>query len=133
MTGREGEVLWEPPEELLADSKMARYMKARGCSSYDELWRWSVDDIEGFWRSIWELFEVGPPPERVLGSGTMPGAEWFPGTRLNYAEHLFRGARAGETAIVHASESSALAELSWDELGDQVARCAAGLRRLGVG
>jgi acetoacetyl-CoA synthetase len=112
---------------------MARYMKARGCASYDELWRWSVDDIEGFWRSIWELFEVGAPPERVLGSGTMPGAEWFPGTRLNYAEHLFRGARAGETAIVHASESSALAELSWDELGDQVARCAAGLRRLGVG
>jgi acetoacetyl-CoA synthetase len=133
MTAREGEVLWEPPEELLADSKMARYMKARGCASYDELWRWSVDDIEGFWRSIWELFEVGAPPERVLGSGTMPGAEWFPGTRLNYAEHLFRGARAGETAIVHASESSALAELSWDELGDQVARCAAGLRRLGVG
>ncbi|MEA2456161.1 MAG: acetoacetyl-CoA synthetase, partial [Thermoleophilaceae bacterium] len=67
------------------------------------------------------------------GSGTMPGAEWFPGTRLNYAEHLFRGAREGETAIVHASESSPLAELSWDELGDQVARCAAGLRRLGVG
>ena len=62
----------------------------------------------------------------------MPGAEWFPGAQLNYAEHLFRGARPGETAIVHASESEPLRELTWDELADQVARCAAGLRRLGV-
>jgi acetoacetyl-CoA synthetase len=126
-------VLWEPGEELLRDSKMARYMAARGFSSYDELWRWSVDDLEGFWRSLWELYEVGPLPTRVLGSTEMPGAEWFPGTQLNYAEHLFRGARDGETAIVHASESRALAELSWDGLADAVARCAAGLRRLGVG
>jgi acetoacetyl-CoA synthetase len=133
MAAREGRVLWEPPEELLSDSKMARYMRDRGCSSYDELWRWSVDDLEGFWRSIWELYEVGPAPERVLARAEMPGAEWFPGTRLNYAEHLFGGARGGDTAIVHASESSPLAELSWDGLGDAVGRCAAGLRRLGVG
>jgi acetoacetyl-CoA synthetase len=126
-------VLWEPGSELLTDSKMARYMAARGFFSYDELWRWSVEDLEGFWRSLWELYEVGPAPERVLASAEMPGAEWFPGTTLNYAEHLFRGARGPETAIVHASESRALAELSWDALAEQVARCAAGLRRLGVG
>jgi acetoacetyl-CoA synthetase len=126
-------VLWEPGEELLRDSKMARYLAARGFSSYDELWRWSVEDLEGFWRSVWELYEVGPAPERVLARAEMPGAEWFPGTELNYAEHLFRGTRGAETAIVHASESRALAELSWDSLADQVARCAAGLRRLGVG
>src|SRR5829696_7845373 len=133
VTAREGRVLWEPGEELLRDSKMARYLAARGFSSYDELWRWSVEDLEGFWRSVWELYEVGPAPERVLARAEMPGAEWFPGTELNYAEHLFRGARGAETAIVHASESRALAELSWDSLADQVARCAAGLRRLGVG
>ena len=126
-------MLWEPGSELLTESKMAHYMRDRGFDSYDELWRWSVDDLEGFWRSLWELYEVGPAPERVLARAEMPGAEWFPGTRLNYAEHLFRGARGGETAIVHASESRALAELSWDSLADQVARCAAGLRRLGVG
>ena len=62
----------------------------------------------------------------------MPGAEWFPGASLNYAERLFRAARPGETAIAHATESSPLAEMTWDELADQVARCAAGLRRLGV-
>ena len=80
MAAREGRVLWEPPEELLRDSKMARYMRDRGFDSYDELWRWSVDDLEGFWRSIWDLYEVGPSPERVLGSSEMPGADWFPGT-----------------------------------------------------
>ncbi len=126
-------MLWEPGSELLTDSKMARYMAARGFSSYDELWRWSVEDLDGFWRSLWELYEVGPAPERVLARAEMPGAEWFPGTQLNYAEQVFRGARGAEPAIVHASESRALAELSWDSLADQVARCAAGLRRLGVG
>jgi acetoacetyl-CoA synthetase len=133
MAAREGRVLWEPPEELLTGSKMALYMRERGFSSYEELWRWSVDDLDGFWRSIWDLYEVGPAPEQVLVRAEMPGAEWFPGTRLNYAEHLFGGGRGGEPAIVHATESSPLAELSWDELGDAVARCAAGLRRLGVG
>jgi acetoacetyl-CoA synthetase len=132
MAAREGRVLWEPGAELLRDSKMARYMAARGCSSYDELWRWSVEDLDGFWRSLWELYEVGPAPERALARADMPGAEWFPGVELSYAERLFRGARSGETAIVHASESQPLAELTWDELADQVAYCAAGLRRLGV-
>jgi acetoacetyl-CoA synthetase len=130
---REGRVLWEPPEELRSGSKLARFMAARGCSSYEELWRWSVEDLDGFWRSIWELYEVGPSPPRVLARAEMPGAEWFPGTELNYAEHLFRGGRGPETAIVHGSESQPLAELSWDSLADQVGRCAAGLRRLGVG
>src|SRR5215213_8184224 len=133
MVAREGRVLWEPPHELLSESKMALYMRARGCSSYEELWRWSVEDLEGFWRSIWDLYEVGPAPERVLAQAEMPGAQWFPDTRVNYAEHLFGGGRRGEPAIVHASESSPLAELSWHDLGDAVARCAAGLRRLGVG
>src|SRR5215211_4437673 len=133
MSTREGRVLWEPSEELLSDSKMARYMRARGVASYDELWRWSVEDLEGFWRSLWELYEVGPTPEHVLARAEMPGAEWFPGTRLNYAEHLLRGKSGDRAAIVHAGESRPLAQLSWDGLADQVARCAAGLRRLGVG
>ena len=144
---QEGRLLWEPPDELLTGSKLARYMRKRGFSSYEELWRWSVEDLEGFWGSIWEEYGLGPRPERVLGRAEMPGAEWFPDARLNYAEHLLGMGRPGEvergapgqagrlrqTAIVHATESSPLAELSWDELRDQVARCAAGLRRLGVG
>jgi acetoacetyl-CoA synthetase len=127
----EGELLWEPGDELRAGSKMAAYMRERGFADYDELWRWSVSDLEGFWASIWERYGLGPY-ERVLDSDEMPGAAWFPGASLNYAEYLLGMSRPGATAIVHASESSPLAELSWDELRDQVARCAAGLRRLGV-
>src|ERR671911_1712987 len=126
----EGRLLWTPSDP--ESTEMARFMRARGFSDYHELWRWSVEDLEGFWRSIWELYDVGPRPGRVLAGSEMPGAEWFPGTQVNFAEHIFRRARPGAAAIVHASESSPLAELSWDELRDQTARCAAGLRRLGV-
>jgi len=126
----EGQLLWTPSDPDA--SEMARFMRARGFSEYDELWRWSVEDLESFWGALWEWFEVDGSYDRVLGSAEMPGAEWFPGASLNYAERLFRAARPGEPAIVHATESSPPAEMSWDELADQVARCAAGLRRLGV-
>jgi acetoacetyl-CoA synthetase len=126
---REGDLLWEPH----GPSKMSAFIEERGFSDYHELWRWSVEDLEGFWGALWERFDLGPRPERVLARDEMPGAEWFPGTRVNYAEQVLRQARPGATAIVHASESSPLAELSWDELREQTARCAAGLRRLGVG
>ena len=108
-------------------------MRARGFSDYHELWRWSVEDLERFWASLWEWCGIDASYERVLGSRKMPGAEWFPGASLSYAEQLFRAARPGEPAIVHASESRGPGEVTWDELADQVARCAAGLRRLGVG
>src|SRR5919109_4069097 len=126
----EGQLLWTPSDPDA--SEMARLMRARDFSDYHELWRWSVDDLEGFWGALWDWFEIDSPHERVLGSSEMPGAEWFPGASLNYAEHLFGAARPGEVAIVHASESQPLAELRWEELADQVARCEAGLRRLGA-
>jgi acetoacetyl-CoA synthetase len=127
---REGTLLWEPADP--SGTQLARYMGDRGFSDYHELWRWSVEDLDGFWGSLWDWFGIGGSYERVLGRREMPGAEWFPGAELSYAEQIFRRARPGATAIVHASESQALAEITWDELGDQVACCAAGLRRLGV-
>ena len=101
---------------------------------YDELWRWSVDDLEGFWSAIWEFFDVQADgdPVPVLANAEMPGAEWFPNTRLNYAEHVFAGKDDSETAILHASELRELDSLSWAELREQVAAVAAGLRGLGV-
>jgi acetoacetyl-CoA synthetase len=128
----EGQLLWEPPEAYLKDSKMARFVSGRGFTTYDELWRWSVDDLDGFWRAIWEEYGVGAAPGQALARAEMPGAEWFPGAELNYAEYLLDRGRPGDTAIVHATESGPLAEMSWAELREQVARCAAGLRRLGV-
>jgi len=101
---------------------------------YEELWRWSVDDLEGFWGSIWDFFAVQADGgyDRVLGSRAMPGAEWFAGAQLNYAEHIFAGKDPSEVAILHASELRQLSELSWGELRAQVAAVAAGLRGLGV-
>jgi acetoacetyl-CoA synthetase len=141
MTSTEPEQLWQPPAELVEASRLAEYMRwleaERGLSfgSYEELWRWSVDDLEGFWGSIWDFFGVRADGERaaVLGSREMPGAEWFPGTRLNYAEHVFAGKDEEETAILHASELRELGELSWGDLRSQVAAVAAGLRELGLG
>src|SRR3954471_10964541 len=101
---------------------------------YAELWQWSVDELDGFWSAIWEVFDVQADgdPSPVLASRQMPGAQWFPNARLNYAEHVFAGKDDGETAILHASELRALGELSWGELRRQVAAAAAGLRDLGL-
>jgi acetoacetyl-CoA synthetase len=134
------EKLWDPPAELVERSRLREYMgwlaAERGLdfSTYDELWRWSVSDLEGFWSSIWEFFDVQADGEveRALGSREMPGAKWFAGTSLNYAEHVFAGVDDAETAIFHASELRELGELSWGELRAQVAAVAAGLRELGV-
>ena len=141
MSGAAPEKLWEPPAELVERSRMTEYMRwlaaERGLEldGYDDLWRWSVTDLEGFWSSIWDFFEVQADGgyDRVLSSHEMPGAEWFAGTRLNYAEHAFAGVDDAEPAILHASELRDLGELSWGELRAQVAAVAAGLRGLGVG
>ena len=125
-------LLWEPPAEMVERALMTRFMREHGHAGYDELWRWSVEDLEGFWAAIWEFFGVAGGYDRVLGSREMPGAEWFPGARLNYAEHLFRGKDQDAVAIVHASELREQAEWTWGELRERTARIAAGLRALGV-
>src|SRR4051812_25362906 len=131
MSGRE---LWKPSEERKERATMTRFMREQGHDDYHSLWQWSVDDLEGFWQAIWDFFGVqaSAEPERVLGSREMPGAEWFPGARLNYAEHIFRGKDDDGLALMHQSELRELGEVTWRELRDSVARCAAGLRALGV-
>jgi acetoacetyl-CoA synthetase len=136
-----GELLWEPSPELVERSRLREFMDwlrgERGLdfADYHQLWQWSVDDLDGFWSAVWEFFDVQADgdPAPVLASREMPGAEWFPNTRLNYAEHVFSGKRDEEVAILHASELRELDELRWGELRRQVAAVAAGLRELGVG
>jgi acetoacetyl-CoA synthetase len=125
-------LLWEPPAELVERAVMTRYMRERGFANYDELWHWSVTDLEGFWGSIWDFFGVAGEYDRVLAGREMPGATWFPGTQLNYAEHLFRGKDDDAVAIVHGSELRELGEVTWGELRRQTADMAARLRALGV-
>ena len=137
----EGELLWEPSEELIERAALTDYMRWLGrerdlsFNGYEELWEWSVTQLEEFWASMWEYFEIkaSKPYDAVLEERVMPGTKWFPGAELNYAEHVFRMARTGETAVVHASELRERAELTWDELEEQTARAAAALRELGVG
>jgi acetoacetyl-CoA synthetase len=134
-------VLWEPGEQFKVDTWLARYMRWLGdergvhVTSYEALWEWSVEDLEGFWASIWDYFGVSAsePYEAVLGSAQMPGADWFPGARLSYAEHVFRDRDPAAVAIRHASELRELDELTWGELRSLTERIAGGLRSLGVG
>jgi len=140
VSGAAPEKLWEPPDELVERSRLREFMRwlrserGLGFATYDELWQWSVDDLEAFWSAIWDFFEVQADGEyeRALGSREMPGAEWFAGTSLNYAEHVFAGKDEADIAILHASELRELGELRWGELRAQVAATAAGLRALGV-
>jgi acetoacetyl-CoA synthetase len=139
--------LWEPSAEQRARTEMSRFMlwagerRNRPFADYDELWRWSVNELEDFWASIWEYFGVraSRSPERVLGSRRMPGASWFQGAELNYAENMLSGLGSSTgrdpaaVAVLHTSELRALDQMSWGELTEQVAGVAGGLRALGVG
>ena len=133
------EVLWAPPADALERSRFGawlRYLAAeRGVSlaGYAEAWRWSVEDVPAFWSSIWDHFGVvaHDAPTSVLDDATMPGARWFPGATLNYAENVIARAPAGEAVLSH-SQTRATLSLSGPDLRDQVARARAGLVRLGV-
>jgi len=141
MSGAAREVLWRPTPARVAATKLERYRRwleeSRGLklADYAQLHRWSVTELESFWESIVEHFgvEFATPPRRTLDSHRMPGARWFEGATLNYAEHIFRGRDEEATAIAHASELRELDTLSFGELRRQTARIAAGLRALGVG
>ena len=137
---RDPTVLWQPGEAFARRTRLRAYMRwlaaerAVHVATYDDLWRWSVDDLEGFWSSIAAYFDVRfhAPPRAVLGRREMPGAQWFSGATLSYPEHILRGGDDAAVAIRHASELRPLAELTWGELRALAARIQAGLRDLGV-
>ena len=134
-------LLWEPDAERIERATLTRYTRwlseTRGLDfdDYEALWRWSVDDLDAFWASIWEYFEVQAevPYARVLGSRAMPGAEWFPGARLSFAGHVFAGKDDDAVAIRHASEAREGGEWTWADLRAHSAELAAGLRALEIG
>jgi acetoacetyl-CoA synthetase len=137
---RSGEKLWEPSPEAIERSAMTAYARwlerERGVTTngYEELWRWSVSELEDFWASIWDYFEVisNSRPATALAERKMPGARWFEGAELNYAEHIFRDKDPDALAIQHMAEGGELGQIRWGELRDRVAAMAAGLRELGV-
>ncbi len=125
----------ESRTEPAARTKVGEFLARAAGSDYASLWRWSVEHLEDFWQAIWDYFEVqaSSPYSAILSSRAMPGAEWFPGAQLNFAEHVFRQRTAARPALMFRSETAPLTSISWDELYDQTSRCAAGLRAAGVG
>jgi acetoacetyl-CoA synthetase len=136
----EGQVLWQPSAAWIEATRMSAYQRwlqrERGLRFADHtaLWQWSVDQIEPFWQSIWDHFDVQADGSRepVLASPQMPGASWYPNARLNYAEHVFRNASAGRPALIVRREEAATREVSWAELRRDTGALAAKMRALGV-
>ncbi len=112
----------------------------RGLSfaSYRELWRWSTTELDAFWQSIWDYADLRSPTPHtaVLGRNVMPGAQWFPGAQVNYAQQVFRHVdaahAAGQPAVISDDEKGRVRELSWPELRRQVASLALHLQAQGV-
>ena len=143
--------LWTPGPERIDRAQVTRFHDrvardhgapprdtADPLAAYTALHAWSVREPEAFWRALTEWFDVrfGAPYSQVLADPAMPGARWFPGATVNYAEHALRPAldpaRADEPALLHLDESQQIGTVSWAELSRQVASLAAALRRLGV-
>ncbi|MFJ1598944.1 acetoacetate--CoA ligase [Streptomyces sp. NPDC088261] len=137
--------LWQPDPARIAAAAVTRFQTwaaerygAPAEGGYAALHRWSVEELDTFWTALADWFDVrfSTPYERVLGADTMPGAQWFPGATLNYAEHALRTAldpgRADTPALVYVDETQEQRSVSWSELRDQVGALAAALRDLGV-
>lgn len=136
----EGELLWQPDQAWCERTHLVAYLRwlerERGLCfpDYAALWEWSVSELEEFWQSMWDYFGIraSVPAHRVLADRSMPGARWFPGARLNYAEHVLSARRHGGDALLWASEHDPLSTMSWQELAGAVRVLATRLRELGV-
>lgn len=137
----QGDIVWTPPADVLSTSRVGEFLawlareRDLEMTTHEELWRWSVTDLDGFWSAVWEFFEVRShaPYDTVLASREMPGARWFPGALLNYAEHaLGTDEDLDRVAVLGRSQTRDDVELTFGDLRDQVARTRAALERLGV-
>ena len=133
--------LWTPTDRFISESNLKRYEQwleeNRGLrfDSYREMWEWSVKDVEGFWESLWDYFEIinHSQYKRVLSSEEMPGSRWFEGAKLNYAEHIFRMKSDERPALEFRSETGRNETVSWQELEEKVAAIRAFLVNEGIG
>jgi acetoacetyl-CoA synthetase len=106
--------------------------------TYNDLWQWSVSELDAFWQSIWDYFEMQSPTPHtaVLANNVMPGAKWFPGAKTNYAHQVLRHVQAahaaGFPAVISINEKGLRREMNWPELRRQVAAMALHLQAQGV-
>jgi acetoacetyl-CoA synthetase len=139
-TASEPEIIWRPREGTLPGTGLGRYLswleQHRGLrfADYASLWAWSIADLPDFWLTIWQFFgvEASGDPNPVLAGQEMPGARWFPNSRLNYARHALRGSPE-DVVLVACSQTRDPVVVDRATLTEEVARVRTGLRRLGVG
>ena len=145
-----GKPMWQPSEDMIRNARITRYAEwlnetagkkfeisddpSGNIINYHNIWKWSIDRYEEFWKSIWDFFEVKSysPFSTVVSAGKMPGLKWFPGSSLNYAEHILRKSRNGETAIIYRREDGFRRTFSWNDLSRQAVSLASTLRSLGI-
>lgn len=121
-------LLWSPSDALRKSANVSKYMewlKIRwklAFNDYHQLWKWSVENVDDFWKSIWEYFDVQYDGSftQIVSSDPMPRVKWFQGTRLNYAEHIFQKKNDSRPAIIFKSENSAIKKISWNTLESEV-------------
>lgn len=137
---KEGEFMWEGTEEFKKQANITHYMdwlkenKNMSFENYNELWKWSVDDLEGFWKSIWEYFPVESkkPYSAVIEDNGMPGTKWFTNSIVNYAEHILKNDFTDKVAIYAESETRGSTEITWEQLKEKSKALAIKLKELGV-
>jgi acetoacetyl-CoA synthetase len=136
-----GKMLWTPSEERVKSSNMYRFLlfvndkRGKAFTDYDGLYEWSVNHLADFWADVWEFVDIRASRgyDRVLDNEKkMPGAKWFPGARLNFAENLLR-VRDNSVALIFKGEDHPVRRMTYAELYDEVARLAKSLRSIGVG
>ncbi|MBE0551976.1 MAG: acetoacetate--CoA ligase [Ignavibacterium sp.] len=131
--------IWFPSGERIKGSNLQQYFTflkshfSKDFNNYNELYNWSITQIEEFWRSIWEFSEIihSKPYDTIISERTQPGAKWFTGSELNFAENLLKF-RDDNIAIISIREKHSTVKLTYCQLYDLVARCVEGLRNLGV-
>ncbi|HIA38831.1 MAG TPA: acetoacetate--CoA ligase, partial [Planctomycetes bacterium] len=133
------EPLWQPSKTAIEQSQIARFAEQAGVVDatadvdYHQLWQWSVDNRAQFWEQIWQQFDIiGDAGDIILGEDKMPGAEWFPHAKLNFAENLLRRRDDGE-AIVFVAEDGSRRALTFRQLAERVRCMRHSLRLAGVG
>ncbi|HCY86561.1 MAG TPA: acetoacetate--CoA ligase [Desulfobacteraceae bacterium] len=134
-------LLWQPSEQRIRQTNMYRFMTLvnskfnKNFTAYPDLWEWSVDNLEDFWELAWEFLDIkaSHPYETVIrDKEKMPGAKFFPGSRLNFAENLLRF-RNDDLALVFRGEATVHRTMTYNQLYDEVAKTAAALKAMGVG
>jgi acetoacetyl-CoA synthetase len=134
------EILWTPDPAARTTTRIGRFLSkvesdlAIDLADYERAWAWSVADLDGFWSAVWDEFDIqaSAPPVNVVSARRMPGARWFEGALLNYAESALARSAATGPAIVSQSQTTGFSELTSEELGEAVSRVRAGLSGLGV-